>query len=159
MKLLVFSDTHGNSEPMLHIVKQHSDVGACFFLGDGLSDADVLSEKFPKLPIYRVRGNCDFASFDPVEGLVAFEGFLFYYTHGHELGVKHGIERIYQRSVAQGADVALFGHTHIAYYNNINDLHLFNPGSPCLPRGGPPSYGLITIQNATLTIDTCLYEK
>ncbi len=42
----------------------------------------------PELKIYSVRGNCDYASFAPPDGLAAFGGVLFYYTHGNLYNVK-----------------------------------------------------------------------
>ena len=40
-------------------------------------------------------------------------GVLFFYTHGHHYGVKRGSERLAQCAGDRGADVALFGHTHV----------------------------------------------
>lgn len=148
MQLLVFSDTHGSSGKMLDVIDRNAkDAEAVLFLGDGEEDANAIEAKYPRLPLYRVAGNCDYASFCPESGLAAFGGVLFFYTHGHNYGVKAGLDKLAQEAKARGADAALFGHTHIAHYEKRNGIHLFNPGSLTIPRGGGPSYGRITLQN------------
>lgn len=150
MELLVFSDTHGSSRRMLEVLEQRAgQTHAVIFLGDGERDTQPLAQKYPKLPLYQVAGNCDFGSFTPTAGLAAFGGVLFFYTHGHEQGVKGGLSTLLQEAKSRGADAALYGHSHMAHYENRGGIHLFNPGSLNIPRGGPPSYGLIRIQNKT----------
>lgn len=158
MTILVFSDTHGYPGPMLEVAAKHPQASACFFLGDGCNDVDILEEKYPNLSIYRVRGNCDLASPYPLDGLVALEGILFYYSHGHELNVKSGIERLYERTLQTGADAVLYGHTHMAFNKQVDTIRFFNPGSICLPRAGAPTYGLITIDNRQAEYTVCHYE-
>lgn len=147
MKILVFSDSHGNTRGLLTAAARHRDADAAFFLGDGMRDADELADEFPRLPLYRVRGNCDFASFDPVDGLAPLGGFVFYYTHGNYYYVKAGCTELAEAARARGADVALFGHTHEPLCETLNGVTLFNPGSAGYLRG---SYGVITIENKTL---------
>lgn len=160
MKLLVLSDTHGKGGPVLDLAGRLPDIGACIFLGDGGRDADLLADAAPNLPMYRVKGNCDFSGFDPEEGLAAFGGVLFYYTHGHTLGVKRGLDGLWQRAKAAGANAALFGHTHAPYYEFRNGIHLFNPGSLTQPRGGTgPTFGLVTAQKGKATFDVYSYGR
>lgn len=149
MKLLVFADTHGSSEKMLDVVANETEVYACIHLGDGVADAEKLEEAFPSLRVYRVRGNCDYAGFDPESGLVPFGGVLFFYTHGHNYGVKQGLASLWRTARSQGANAALFGHTHTPDYEVRGGIHLFNPGSLTSPRGAGPTYGRVTIQNET----------
>lgn len=147
-KLLVFSDTHGHGQPMLDVVAgQGAGADACFFLGDGVRDTEMLREVYPQLPLYTVRGNCDMASFEPDDGLAPFGGLLIYYTHGHLLQVKDGLEALWWRARRNKADIVLYGHTHIPVYGEREGVHFFNPGSIALPRFGPPSYGVITIED------------
>ncbi len=147
MKILVFSDTHGHTRGILSAVARHRDADAVFFLGDGTRDADELADEFPRLRLYRVRGNCDFASFDPVDGLVPLGGFVFYYTHGHLHYVKAGCTELAEAARARGADVALFGHTHEPLCESVNGVTLFNPGAAGYLRG---TFGVITIEDNTL---------
>lgn len=146
-KVVVLSDVHGRLRD-LRWVLQNEKADALFFLGDGLNDLDaaLLARKPPlPCPVYRVRGNCDYGHPDPVEGLVPFGGVLFFYTHGHAYGVKSGHEHLAESAGARGADVVLFGHTHVRTLERGvgGAATVFNPGS--ILDGG--SYGVITIQD------------
>lgn len=150
MQLLVFSDTHGHAGKMMDVVDRNAgQTHAVLFLGDGVWDIETVQAKFPKLPVYCVAGNCDFGSFCPETGLAAFGQVLFFYTHGHMFGVKSNLDELARHARARGASVALYGHTHVANYQKRGGIHLFNPGSLSVPRGGASSYGVITIQNQT----------
>ena len=144
-KILVISDVHGRLRD-LRWVLQNEPADALFFLGDGLYDLDTALElrKTPlPCPVYRVRGNCDVGSPDPAEGLAPFAGVLFFYTHGHHYGVKMGADRLAETAGARGADVALFGHTHVRELQRGAGAAaaVFNPGSL---RDGR-SYGVVTV--------------
>ena len=128
-KILILSDSHGNTRGVLRAAARHPDASAVYFLGDGLRDADALEEEYPRLRVYRVRGNCDFASFDPVEGVSVEDGVVIFYTHGHLYGVKSGLGELAAAAKSRGADVALFGHTHDDCCETFDGLTLFNPGS------------------------------
>lgn len=158
MKLLVFSDTHNSPSRMLEIVPKEKDVAACIHLGDGLHDAEVLSAIYPELPVYRVKGNCDPAQGDPSEGLIPFGGVLIFYTHGNMYGVKSGIEELWQAASEKGADIALYGHTHIPKYEERDGIILFNPGSLNLPRTEPGTYGVITVEDGVPNFEIKEYK-
>jgi len=155
MKLLAFADSHNHPAPMLDVLARHEDVHACFFLCDGERDVEAVQEAYPLLPLYSVQGNCDTGSYEPYEGLAPFGGVLFFYTHGHSLQVKQGLDNLWWAASRRGANAALFGHTHVPYYEFRNGLHLFCPGSIALPRFGSPTYGLITVQNKTPHFEIC----
>ena len=149
MKLLVFSDTHGHFEPMLRATRAEEGVDAVFFLGDGMGDAEALEAEMPGVPVYSVVGNCDYAATGPGEGLVPMGGLLVYYAHGHSYAVKGGVGVLLREAKRREADIALYGHTHAPHYEEAQGVHLFNPGSAALPRGGPATYGVITIADGT----------
>ncbi len=69
MKLLVVSDVHGDLDALERAVDAEADADAVIFLGDGLREAEDLQDMRPELKIYSVRGNCDYASFAPPDGL------------------------------------------------------------------------------------------
>lgn len=147
MTLLIFSDSHGHPQNMIDAIAAEPGADACIFLGDGVRQFAALAPVFPKMPLYGVQGNCDGASFEPEEGLAPFGGVLFFYTHGHSYGVKRGLDALWQAARRKGAAAALFGHTHIPYYELRGGIHLFNPGSIAQPRAGAPSYGRITVED------------
>lgn len=145
MKLLVVSDSHGDTRALYRTVEREKDADAVLFLGDGIRDVEALREERPSLRLYAVRGNCDFAAFDPIDGLAAFGGVLFYYTHGHRYSVKSGTQALAEAAAARGAQAALYGHTHQPALCEAQGVTLFNPGALCRTGGG--SYGVITVEN------------
>lgn len=147
MKILVLSDSHGFARRALKVAAREQDADACIFLGDGREDADLLHESYPNLPLYRVIGNTDYASDDPYTGLAPFAGHLVFYTHGHTFGVRSGHEALWQAAKAAGADVALYGHTHVGVAEDMGGILIANPGSIGLPRDGKGySYGILTLE-------------
>lgn len=159
MKLLVFSDTHRHTRRMLEVAKKEKYVDAMVFLGDGDQDADALQRRHSRTPLYRVRGNCDYYSHEPPEGLVPFGGVLFFYTHGHHYDVKHGLENLVQAARRSGADAVLYGHTHCAHYEVRDGIHLFNPGSLTMPRRGGPTYGIVQAENGKADFEIVHYPE
>ena len=140
MKILVLSDSHGNVDNMARcvemVVPRH-----ILHLGDCIRDAEALQDLFPHIPMTAVPGNCDFgASGIPIRQ-ETLGGKRFYFTHGHLHGVKHGLYRLDLAAREAGADVVLFGHTHVAYEEYADGLYLFNPGS----LGYDYSYGYVDV--------------
>ena len=53
MKILVFSDSHGNSANMIKAIELHkTSVELIIFLGDGLRDIDIVKEKCGCIRVY-----------------------------------------------------------------------------------------------------------
>lgn len=144
-KILILSDTHGATHTLRTILQKEKDSDAIIFLGDGASDLRVVEEELPRTPVYAVRGNCDMGSYLPPDGLIAFEGILIYYTHGHLYNVKCTLDDLTQAAKERGADIALFGHTHRPILKNVPDLVLFNPGSAGRSYSGRDCYGVLTV--------------
>lgn len=149
MDLLVLSDSHGDEERVRAVLARERKISAVLFLGDGLRDIEWISAAYPGLPVYSVRGNCDgYGSFAPTEGLAPFAGLLVFYTHGHLYQVKTGLYDLADAASARGAQIALYGHTHLPAYQVLDGIHLFNPGALSYSRtaaGG--SYGKIHVEN------------
>ena len=69
-------------------------------------------------------------------------------THGHKQRVHWNPDTISYWAAEQGADVVLFGHTHMPFWDDSWHVAMFNPGSISLPRGGGlPTFGILTIEN------------
>lgn len=143
--ILVLSDTHGSASAFTRVAAKNPKADALIFLGDGCKDLEKVQDALP-MPVYPVHGNCDFGALEPGEGLVAFEGVLFYYVHGHQYNVKYSYEDLARNAICRGADVALFGHTHCPDLVQLDKVTLFNPGSAAIPRSGRPTYGRITVE-------------
>ena len=160
MTLLVISDTHGRRDRVQELLRLHREAEAVLFLGDGLRDLpeELCSSDRPRL--FAVSGNCDPFTFGGAslgeEALLAFGSYRFLLMHGHRHSVKSGTERAVTYASARGADVLLFGHTHVREERYLpadeggKPMWVFNPGSLGAPADGEPSYGLIQIRGGQL---------
>ncbi|MEG1011353.1 MAG: metallophosphoesterase [Ruthenibacterium sp.] len=148
MKILVVSDSHGNTNRLEDVLEAEQDAEAVVFLGDGLRDMQRLEGLHPELCVYSVSGNCDYASFAPAEGLAPFGGVLVLYTHGHLYRVKDSSDALAQTAQLRGAQVVLYGHTHAQSCEQVDGVTLFNPGAICGAYGGGSAcYGVMTVQD------------
>ena len=96
-----------------------------------------------------VHGNCDgpFSGGLRDEEILDLEGHRILLCHGHRYGVKGGLGHLIASAKRQGADIALFGHTHERHEEYLPEygLWLFNPGALSYPERGEPSFGLLTL--------------
>jgi hypothetical protein len=130
----------------MDIVERHYENADLFInLGDGEDDVDSVLALYPMLKIERVAGNCDWGSNLPLMKTIKFAGKKIFFTHGHPFYVKHGYGAIEDRAKLEGADICLFGHTHIPYTNCIDGIYYLNPGSVA-----DGSYGIIDIENGSI---------
>ncbi len=166
MKILVFSDSHGNPAYIRAALRAHSGTAdLLYFLGDGIRDiADVLKD-FPEIPRVIVSGNNDSAlaaaaaGIDaPAEDIRTMDGVKILALHGHNARVKWGNDALIYHASEVGADLVLFGHTHIpenitvnAPFGNARRIHLFNPGSVGLSMDHP--YGVIYVIGGRISAD------
>lgn len=125
----------------------------CFFLGDGERDLAKVMNKYPDLPVYAVRGNCDFRSNLSKLLICAVAGVKIFMTHGHLSDVKHeyDYETLTSQALEAGAQIALFGHTHSQHLSENMGVMLLNPGS--IGRGYYPSYAVLNINNGFYSAD------
>ena len=150
MKVLIFSDSHGRELPMRRVIASHSAASYILFCGDGVRDIEMLAQEFPTKIFVSVRGNCDlFISEDdaPTERVIALGGHRIFMTHGHVYGVKGGYGTAVARAAQQGADILIFGHTHLPTEGRMQvgdaSVHYFNPGSI---GSADHSYGVLTMR-------------
>ena len=144
-KLLILSDSHSNRLALEHILKAEADHI------DGLRDLEQALTFYPSLRAYAVAGNCDFGALEPLDGLAAFDGVVVFYTHGHMYGVKYDLDTLSDAAAARGANVALFGHTHVPVAEQRGDVFLFNPGSCGRCYTGPNTYGVMLLDKGKIT--------
>lgn len=146
MKIIVMSDSHGDRETVKAVSALSGD--ATFHCGDSeLSFDDPLLKN-----IHTVRGNCDLDSRFPSSVLVEVGNKKVLAVHGHEHDVKRSLMMLYYTAKEQGADIVLFGHSHL-YGAEVEDGILFlNPGSTRLPRGGKEATYAVIEWEETLRI-------
>jgi len=149
MKILVFSDNHGEKENLLRILKQHQDVERIFSLGD----SEMKETELSSLGIVGVKGNYPYEPKFPYELKFAFFDKKILLTHGHLHQVKSGISKLLIHAYAEGADIVCFGHTHRTYLEKFDKLIVLNPGSLSTWRSNEnPTYAIIDINEKMVSI-------
>ena len=160
MRIGIVSDSHGNIDVFEDMLAVPGAAEAELWLhaGDFAPDADVLEEMSGRR-VARVLGNCDFFV-DGVhdETVVEVAGHRIFLTHGHIFNVRFDTAMLAAAARETGADIAVYGHTHIAL-EEYGDVTVLNPGSIARPRderrgsfmlaelnaGEPPQVTLIRI--------------
>jgi putative phosphoesterase len=148
MTLLIASDSHGRAD-LLERAVALVDPALLLFLGDGLRDLTALSER---VLTRAVCGNCDWtarADAPPIR-VEEIAGYRIYMTHGH---LCSGMMGLVYTALENGADAALFGHTHQPYCEEVQGVLLLNPGSAgntC--RGGPARASVLTIDGGKMRV-------
>ena len=129
MKLLIFSDSHGNVANMEDAVRLERP-DRVLHLGDLARDAEALQEKFPDLSMTCVPGNCDGRRPDlPEERAFTLEGVKIFMAHGHTYHVKEGLWAAERAAREAGAHLLCFGHTHEALCQFRDGMWVVNPGA------------------------------
>lgn len=145
LKLLVFSDSHGNVANMADVVRLERP-DRILHLGDLVRDAEELSRQYPHIPLTCVPGNCDGRRPDlPEERVFELDGVRLLMTHGHIYQVKMGRGAAVRAAREAGAGILLFGHTHEACCEYERGLWIVNPGSAgSLVR---PTYAVVILED------------
>lgn len=129
MRILVMSDSHGKAYNVTLAINQEPTAGYIIHLGDGERDMEPHLWAYPNKTVIQIGGNCDYSSFNPSSQLVICESKRIFATHGHPYYVKEGLTSLYFAAREKGADIALFGHTHIPHLEIYNGITFLNPGS------------------------------
>lgn len=147
IRLLVISDTHGMNTFIENEIERigEENIQAIIHAGDYVSDAEEIEALYPRIPMYNVAGNNDIYTRAKGEEFVTIGGVKIFITHGHAYGVKYDADyrSLILRAQALGADIAVFGHTHIAHLSYFGGVTLLNPGS----TGYSDRYAIIEIEN------------
>jgi len=155
LRVVVFSDSHGKYDPLERIMERHiNDAELFIHLGDGENEFELLSYVYSHKKLLFAAGNCDYNSSKPSYDIVTAAGKKIFFTHGAALGVKSSIRPAVDEARKFGADILLYGHTHIPFVGYDDGLYIMNPGSCGRPREGGPSYGIIDITDAGIAIHT-----
>lgn len=138
-KVLVLSDSHGMTDEVAMIAERHK---ADLYIHCGDSE---LKEDNPVLKRYRVvKGNCDWYGTFFEDDIVEYKDLRIYTTHGHLYDVKRTLQKIQYRALEVEANIVCFGHSHVAYAEQIDGVLFLNPGSIRSPRKfHEPSYAIL----------------
>lgn len=126
MRVLVLSDSHGDVYKLRRAIDSQPTAKLIVFLGDGEYDIDSVE---CRVPVIKVRGNCDFGSSLPLNFTDEVCGKKIYCTHGFRENVKYTTENLISAAKSHGAHIALYGHTHVPVTCYDGGLYLVNPGS------------------------------
>lgn len=152
MRIGVVGDIHGNLGGLERAVRAMGPIDRLLFTGDGYREI-ARSKCCSEVLVKGVVGNCDFYSEYPVEEFFQLESYQVMLTHGHRYGVKHGLTTIGLAGREKGADLVVFGHTHLPLNTEWEGIRLFNPGTLCPERAYQGvTYGIITIDQKGLTL-------
>lgn len=127
LKVIVFSDSHGDVNHMAAAVEQE-EPGSGAPPGRLLGGCRELSWIYPELTIKQVPGNCDWQSDEPLERTLELEGCRITFCHGHSRGVKRNYQELTHLGQDTAAAIVLCGHTHQVHYEKRGSLHVLNPG-------------------------------
>jgi len=141
-KLLVLSDTHGSVSTLKTVLNWAKDrippngtIGAAAFLGDGISDLNQAANATGFFCDWKVvNGNNDYGCSFPEAAMFDFCENSFFICHGHRHSLYGGYHTLITTASRAGANVVLFGHSHVPFQKNADGILLVNPGSIGRPR-------------------------
>ncbi len=151
MRVLIVSDTHRVDKNLKKVIELEQPIDMFIHLGDiegsEISIGNMLSVR---TALHMVRGNNDFFSSLPKEKEIMLDGYRALITHGHYYGVTLGVEHLVDEAKSRYVDIAMYGHTHRPFYENVNGVIVLNPGSLSYPRqeGHKPSYMIMNIDES-----------
>jgi len=152
-RILVISDTHGDLALAQEVIRVSVPLDGVIHLGDLVQDARSL-ERTCGLTFWKVAGNNDRYEDAPRELLIRLEDVSIYSCHGDLYDFhphhparerKRSMRILVDRANRQGAQCALFAHTHQAFCERQGALLVMNPGT-LSPAEKDPGYGLLTIE-------------
>jgi putative phosphoesterase len=132
MKIAVLSDTHKITKYMDMAIEYCRDCDLVIHAGDNFSVSKYI-HKVTKVGVIGVKGNCDLENVED-EILLELEGYNIFVCHGHNYNVKNGLTDLENKAKHIGADIVIFGHTHVPTNLTKDGILFLNPGSVSLPR-------------------------
>ncbi|KGP81894.1 MULTISPECIES: metallophosphoesterase family protein [unclassified Paenibacillus] len=164
MNIIVISDTHlprkarTLPEPLLEAL---ANADLILHAGDW-SDWDVYKLLSTYAPVEGVAGNTDPPEIGQKLGfsrIVEADGLRLGLVHGH-LGAKSTEQNAIHTFAGQQVDAVTFGHSHIPVMHTVNDVLIFNPGSPTDRRRQPQySFGILTTELGKLQAEHVFFDK
>lgn len=126
------------------MLARHSDSELLLHAGDHAED--VIKHK--DIPVRAVCGNCDDPRSAAAEELFDLFGVQVLLVHGHKFRVKETPLPLLFRAKEIGAQIVIYGHSHVPVLAEEDGIILLNPGSLSYPRGGfsTPSYALMDLR-------------
>ncbi|MBN2160644.1 MAG: YfcE family phosphodiesterase [Spirochaetes bacterium] len=139
-RILVVSDSHGSHVKLGRIIDREYPFDYLVHCGDGADDLSAVAVP-GGVTVVSVYGNMDHGRGAGAERTVFFTAgtLRVMVSHGDRYHVHNDLEWIEREGRSRGADIVLFGHTHVKYFCQ-GKPSLFNPGPA--NRG---QYGIVDI--------------
>ncbi|MSS62774.1 metallophosphoesterase [Velocimicrobium porci] len=160
MKVLIVSDSHGKNTNLDRVLEQVSPIDMLIHLGD-LEGSEDYIEAVAEWPYELVSGNNDYFTDIEREKMITIGSYRVLLTHGHRQQVYCGTDMIKEWAKEKGADIVMFGHTHMPLIENDDDIIALNPGSISKPRqeGHIPTYMIMDLDRTGVAHFTLNYLK
>ncbi|MCL2244037.1 MAG: YfcE family phosphodiesterase [Treponema sp.] len=140
-KLLLLSDTHGNITALKTVLRWANDhvppndtICSAAFLGDGISDLRPASDAAGFSCNWALTGGNNDYGYQSEAGVFDFGENRFFMCHGHRHSLYGGYHTLIASARNNGANAALFGHSHVPLLKYADGIFLINPGSVGNPR-------------------------
>ncbi len=146
--IVVISDSHGNRAAQEKLYPIFAESDYIIHLGDTSGDGNAIKKSFPDKTIV-LNGNCDIMPAGDREAELQVENIKILACHGDRYGVKSTLSRLAYRAEEVGAQIALYGHTHIPKADTEGGVTLLNPGT--LSRYSANTYLYIVINGNKFT--------
>lgn len=160
MKVLIVSDSHGKNTQLDWVLKRVSPIDMLIHLGD-LEGSEDYIEAIAEWPYELVSGNNDYFTDIEREKMIKIGSYQVLLTHGHRQQVYSDTETIKKWAKEKGADIVMFGHTHMPLLEIEEDITVLNPGSISKPRqeGHIPTYMIMELDREGKVHFTLNYVK
>ena len=135
MKILIVSDTHRKDGNLYDVIEKEKPFDMLIHLGDAEGSEHVITDWLDEdCDLVMVQGNNDFFSSLDREIELDLGPHRAFLTHGHYYNVSLDVDRLWEEAKDRGCDIAMFGHTHRPYLEELDGITLLNPGSLSYPR-------------------------
>lgn len=158
-RYLICSDIHGNTSDFAYALREatRDPLDGVFVAGDIEVDSSDIKELVDKVgcPFYLVKGNCDSTSVLGYKDMMVIDlpdGIKCMLTHGHRYHVKNDLYILADVANSVGANLVIYGHTHMYDDCKMGKLRLLNPGALCGSYFGPGSYMQMTIDKGRVDV-------
>lgn len=132
VKAIVLSDSHHFFNSIMDIIEGEGrkTIDLIIHAGDVHRDVEDMMAAYPEYRYEYVLGNNDYFTVGvPFDRVFSFDGHKVFLTHGHNYGVKCSLGRLLAQGKKLGAEICIFGHTHMRYFEQKDGICLLNPGS------------------------------
>ncbi|MCU5745711.1 metallophosphoesterase [Staphylococcus sp. SQ8-PEA] len=124
-QMILVSDNHMEQGILYEVMKQFPECNVAIHLGDSqFTYDDIELSQF-----VRVKGNTDFYPEFPAEEIVNVNGVRAFCAHGHVHEVNRTRDILVNQAKMHRCQFAFYGHTHVAKHEEIEGIHVINPGS------------------------------